>query len=160
MSELKEIPYDEVAGVKVIPIEYLMNKMEEYLVVNPTDQNFDQISLRCGRAWALGQKFYLNEGRGLEKLMAKRNQVEIQRRLYYLGQLPQAYYTKEPLQRPVLKTDVDMYLKADTILLEINSYVEEQKRKVKYLESSFERIRSMNYDVKNAIDWRKYLDGN
>lgn len=159
MADNEEIPLQEIAGIKVIPIEYIMEVMDRYFAIDPYDKNLDQISLRCGRAFSQAQKFYLNEGRGLEKFTAKRNQVEVQRRLYYLGQLPAAFYQKEPLPRPVLKTDVELYLKADSVLQEISALVEEQKRKVKYLESCFDRIRSMGYEVKNAIDWRKYLDG-
>ncbi|AIX13107.1 putative repair and recombination protein UvsY [Erwinia phage phiEa2809] len=159
MADNEEIPLQEIAGIKVIPIEYIMEVMDRYFAIDPYDKNLDQISLRCGRAFSQAQKFYLNEGRGLEKFTAKRNQVEVQRRLYYLGQLPAAFYQKEPLPRPVLKTDVELYLKADSVLQEISALVEEQKRKVKYLESCFDRIRSMGYEVKNAIEWRKYMDG-
>lgn len=158
MSE--ETPYEEIAGIKVIPVEHILEVMEPYIVVDPMDKNLDQIALRAGRAFSTAQKFYLNEARALEKLMSKKNQVELLRRRYYLGQGNPEMYRKEPLPHAVLKTEVDMWLKADDVYINICELVDEQKRKIKIIEQIFDRIKSMGFEVRTACDWRKYLDGN
>lgn len=158
MSE--ETPYEEVAGIKLVPIEHILEVLEPFIVVDPMDKNLDQIALRAGRAFSVAQRFYLNEARGLEKLMTKKNQVDLLRRRYYLGQATPEMYRKEPLAHPVLKTEVELWLKADPIYIEICEFVEEQKRKIKMIEQIFERIKQMGYEVKTACDWRRYLDGN
>lgn len=156
----QETPYEEIAGIRVIPIEHILEVMEPYIVVDPMDKNLDQVSLRAGRAFSVAQKFYLNEARALEKLMSKKYQVELLRRRYYLGQANPEMYRKEPLQHVVIKTEVDMWLKADSVYINICELVDEQKRKVKMIEQYFDRIKQMGYEVKTACDWRKYLDGN
>lgn len=155
-----ETPFVEIAGVKVVPIEHILETMEPYINIDPMDKNLDQIALRAGRAFSVAYKFYLNESRALEQLMNQRSKVDLYRRRYYLGQANPDIYKKEPLGHVVIKTDIELWMKADPIFMEISGLVEEQKRKIKMIEQIFDRIKSMGYEVKTACDWRRYMDGN
>lgn len=146
--------------MKSVSLENIIEEMDKYLVIDPMDKNLDQISLRTGRAFSKAQDFYIPATRNLALLQRKKHSLELHLREYYLGEANPQSYEKRPLARRVLKTDVDMYIKADDLYQEINELLEEQKRIIKYLEQCFDRIRSMSYDIRNAIDWRKYRDGN
>lgn len=146
--------------LKTDSLEHIMEKMDEYLVIDPMDKNLDQISLRSGRAFSIAQNFYRRETRNLEILLREEAKLKLSLRDYYLGEANPSVYVDRPLKARVLKTDVEMYIKVDELFIEMNSLVEEQRRKIKYIEQCFERIRSMGYEVRNAIDWRKYRDGN
>lgn len=161
MAELKETPYDVLFdNVKTVPLEHIMDVLEDMLDIDPASKNLDQTSLTISRIFMVAQRFYIHECRVLEKLLAKKNKTDLYIRRYYAGELPAQVYQDRPLNIKPLKSDIDIWIKADDNFIEMNTYVDEQKRKVKFIESCFDRIKSRNFDIKNAIDWRKYLDGN
>ena len=43
--------------------------------------------------------------------------------------------------------------------IEMSGLLQEQRAKVKFIESCLDRLNKLGYEVKNAIDWRKYMDG-
>lgn len=161
MSELKEIPYEVLfEELKTIPLEYIMDVLEKSLDIDPSSKDLDKSSLASSRLFMEAQRFYIAEIRVLEKLVAKKNKTDLYLRRYYAGELPSQVYQARPLPVKPLKSDIDIWIKADDNFIEMNSLVEEQKRKVKFIESCVDRIKTRGYEIKTAIDWRKYMDGN
>lgn len=160
MIELDKLEYETVADIKVMSVEYIMSVMDPYLIIDPMDRNLDQISLRSGRAFGQCQRLYIHEARALEKFLGKKAELELGLRRYYSGQANPEMYKRRPLSVSILKTDLEMWVKADKAYIQISEYIDEQKRKVKMLEQYFDRIKSIGYEIKSAIEWRKYLDGN
>ncbi|AYP28333.1 UvsY-like recombination mediator [Serratia phage vB_SmaA_3M] len=161
MTELKEIPYEDLFdGIKTIPLDYIMDAMEKSLDIDPNSRNLDTTSLTTSRLFMEAQRFYIHEVRVLEKVIAKKNKTDLYLRRYYAGELPSQVYQARPLPVKPLKSDIDVWIKADDNYIEMTTLLEEQKRKVKFIESCFDRIKSRGYEIKTAIDWRRYLDGN
>lgn len=145
--------------LQTMSTEDIMAELEPLITVDPDDRNLDQISLKVGRSWMVVQRHYIREGRYLEYLMGRFRQIELFLRRFYSGELPPNVYVDRPLKVRPLKTDLDMWIKADKDYIELSVLIQEQKAKVKFIEGCLDRLNKVNYEVKNAIDWRKYMDG-
>lgn len=145
--------------LQTMSTEDIMADLEPLITVDPQDINLDQISLKIGRSFMHVQRHYLREGRYLEFLSGKSRQIDMYLRRYFAGELPADVYIKKPLKVKPLKSEIDMWVKADDDYIELSALLQEQKAKVKFIESCFDRLNKLGYEVKTAADWRRYLDG-
>jgi hypothetical protein len=65
----------------------------------------------------------------------------------------------EPFSQRVLKTDLDKYLEADSDLNVAKGKVTIQEEKVKVLEEIVRNLNGRGFQIKNAIDWYKFTNG-
>lgn len=137
-------------------MEELQVKLKELMKMDSV--NLDAEAIRQTSLFFEVQKFYIDEGRALRWLMAKQAKMLIYRRQYYLGQLPPSVYAAEPLNPRPLKTEVDVYMRADDVMQELGEMVKESEARVKLCEQSLDRVKQRGYDLKSAIDWRKAVE--
>ena len=145
--------------LQTMATEDIMADLEPLVTVDPQDHNLDQISLKIGRSWMSVQRHYIREGRYLEYLTGKHRQIDLFLRRYYAGELAPSVYESRPLKVRPLKSEIDVWIKADNDYIELSVLMQEQKAKVKFIESCLDRLNKLGYEVKNAIDWRRYMDG-
>lgn len=145
--------------IETMSTEDIMDELEPLIAVNPEDLNLDQISLKIGRSWMVVYRHYVREGRYLEFLTGKYRQIDLYLRRYYAGELAPSVYESRPLKVRPLKSEIEVWIKADKDYIELSVLLQEQKAKVKFVESCLDRLNKLGYEVKNAIDWRKYMDG-
>lgn len=144
---------------ETVRIEDIMNEMEPLITVDPMDMNLDQISLKIGRSFMVAQRHYIREGRYMEFLSNQHRKIDAYLRRYYAGELPPHVYNEKPLKVRVLKSELDMWVKSDDDYIELSTLLHEQKAKIKFIESCFDRLNKLGYEVKCAADWRRYMDG-
>ncbi len=65
----------------------------------------------------------------------------------------------EPMHLKILRTDLTMYLEADTDLIELQQKVDVQQEKVKFIEGVIQQINTRGFQIKNVIDWEKFKSG-
>ena len=65
----------------------------------------------------------------------------------------------EPFQLNILKVDIEKYLSSDDDLSLIRLRLSYTKEKVDYLESVIKIISNRQWNIRSAIDWRKFLNG-
>jgi len=65
----------------------------------------------------------------------------------------------EPFQLKVLKQDLDMYIQSDSDVTKIDDRITLQKEKVDYLASIVKSISGRGWEIKNAIEWRRFTSG-
>lgn len=102
-----------------------------------------------------------------ESLMLHKLQIDMRelRRLkweYYLGKLDQETLDSKgwiPFGLKILRTDLDIYLELDKDLLRLESKISLQKEKVKYLENILQGVTRRGWEIKNAIEWKKFMSG-
>lgn len=102
-----------------------------------------------------------------ESLVLHKNMIDLKemRRLkweYYLGKLDQETLKEkgwQPFGLKILRTDIDVYLDSDKDLLRLEAKVAFLKEKVKYLESVLQGIGRRGWDIKSAIEWKKFMSG-
>ena len=81
---------------------------------------------------------------------------------YYTGKMDQDSLGKlewEPFQLNILKADIEKYLSSDEDLSLIRLRLSYTKEKVDYLESVIKIISNRQWNIRSAIDWRKFLNG-
>lgn len=120
--------------------------------------NLDTMALGQTRLFHEVQRLYLQESKYLRYIMRKYDKVFLHRKKYYMGVLPQSVYKAEPLNPLPLKSEIDMYMRADDIVCEMKELMSESEERVKYTEDCLKRVRDRGYDIKNAIEWRKVVE--
>ena len=65
----------------------------------------------------------------------------------------------EPFQLKVLKQDLDRYIESDTEVSREYDRSACQEEKVDFLHATLKSITARQWDIKNAIEWRKFVNG-
>lgn len=65
----------------------------------------------------------------------------------------------EPFQLKVLKQDIDRYIESDNQVAREYDRIAFQEEKVDFLQSTLKSITARQWDIKNAIEWRKFVNG-
>ena len=98
------------------------------------------------------------------KLLLSKAQIEYytqrkQKWEYYTGKAPAEVYTLKPFNLKLLKTDVDKYLDSDPELAKYKQKVDYIQTVVDFLDRTIKQISNRGFQIKNAIDWRKFTSG-
>ena len=99
------------------------------------------------------------------KLFSAKAELKKKRRVlleYYLGELDQEELQelgREQFYKKLLKNEVDLYIDSDDALTEQSLRVSVQEEKVGYLEAVLRQINNRGFQIKNAIDWNRFITG-
>ncbi len=107
-------------------------------------------------------RWYVEEGLKLKKLKAEYKILYKLKGEYYRGELDdeelkQHGWKPQPLK--ILRTDVPMYLEADTDVVKLSLKIGLQEEIVAYLESIVKQISNRNFLMKTIVDWEKFRTG-
>ena len=106
--------------------------------------------------------FYLDEKLVLQKLNSDYYRLKKTKWEYYTGKLDEDQleeYGWEPFQFKILKQDIDLYMDSDEDLQKLSNRVVYQKEKINYLDSILKSINNRQWNIRNAIEWRKFING-
>ena len=81
---------------------------------------------------------------------------------YYTGKLDQDQldeYGWEPFQLKILKQDIDLYMDSDEDLQKLLNKQAYQKEKINYLDAILKSVNNRQWNIKGAIEWRKFING-
>ena len=78
---------------------------------------------------------------------------------YYTGKSTMEVYQAEPFDLKVLKADVHIYLNADAELQKLGQRQEYLNVVVVYVERVLREINNRNWNIRNTIEWKKFLHG-
>ena len=78
---------------------------------------------------------------------------------YYTGKAPAQVYAEKPFNLKLLKTDVDKYLDSDPELAKYKQKVDYIQTVIDFLDRTIKQISNRGFQIKNAIDWRKFTSG-
>ena len=98
----------------------------------------------------------------LRKLEADKRELIRDKWEFYSGKMSQEQLDErgwEPFQLKILKQDLDMYIHSDSDVTKIEDRITLQKEKVDYLASIVKSISGRGWEIKNAIEWRKFTSG-
>ena len=83
-----------------------------------------------------------------------------ERYLYYSGKAEPEVYEKEPFPYKVREKDaIQRYLDSDQRLSDAELKVEYYNTMIDYLESIIKTIQNRTFQIKNAIEWQKFIRG-
>ena len=78
---------------------------------------------------------------------------------YYGGKADAKIYASKPFDLKVLKSDLSVYIESDEDIIQIEHKVAYLETVVKYIDGVLRSINSRGWDIKNAIDWKKFEAG-
>tara|TARA_Y100000034_G_C6839379_1_gene379591 strand:+ start:772 stop:1206 length:435 start_codon:yes stop_codon:yes gene_type:complete len=98
----------------------------------------------------------------LKKLESEKRELLRDKWEFYSGKMTEEELNKrgwEPFQLKVLKQDLDRYIYADKDVSVLTDRITLQQEKVDYLASIIKSINGRGWEIKNAIEWRKFTNG-
>lgn len=141
------------------PLDQLHKEIEADLKIDPS--NLDYESLRTPEIHHKYLKMMMHEGLKLKKLRGEMAQMRKKLWLFYSGKLPDKEYegTKFDPNMKILKQDLNMWIEADDRYIELQKKIDYVESKIGLIEGVIRRINSRNFDIRAAIDWRKFCNG-
>ena len=68
-------------------------------------------------------------------------------------------YVSKPFDLKVLKTDLAMYITSDEEVIELMNKIGYLEIVIKYIDGVIKSIDNRGWDIKNAIEWKKFEAG-
>jgi len=86
--------------------------------------------------------------------------ILLDRRKFYMGKAETQVYIDEPFPYKVRdKEDLKLYLEADEKISKIKLKIDYYDIMLRYLEEILKQISNRTYQIKNAIEWRRFTAG-
>ena len=94
------------------------------------------------------------------KAEAEFAEVKLERHRYYTGKAPQEIYVAEPFPYKVRdKESLKQYLDADPKIQEKHLKIKYYEIMLSFLEEVIKTISNRTYQIKNAIEWQRFIAG-
>ena len=138
LDELKQIVYKQLPVDKDhLDTESLRNQ-ELYAKFIDYKTNFD---------------FLLAKAKGEYKVLYK------EKCEFYGGKADAKIYVTKPFDLKVLKNDLHIYIESDKEIIDAENKIVYLETTVKYIDYVLKSIQSRGWDIKNAIEWKKFEAG-
>ena len=141
-------------------IETIKQMLQKDLHLN--DAELDTESLRIPQLHSKYLNILHDEKLILQSLKVKKRNVLREKWEYYTGKMDEDTLKAkgwEPFNLKILKQDVDMYIESDSDMINIDSKLFLQQEKVDFLQETIKAINNMQWHVRDAIAWRKFING-
>jgi len=122
----------------------------------------DELHLESTKIPSLHAKYFKIYNNILILKKSQENKFKILKRQkweYYTGKSDPEVYVGKPFDFKVLKSDIDKYLDSDEELIKCLTKVEYYQVMLNYLESILKVILNRTYQIKNAIEWQRFIRG-
>jgi len=126
------------------------------------DTELDLESLKIPQLHNKYLNLFHDERLVLKKLEADKRELTRDKWEFYSGKMSQEELERrgwEPFQLKILKQDLDRYLYSDSDVTLLMDKITLQKEKVDYLTSIVKSISGRGWEIKNAIEWRRFTSG-
>jgi len=136
------------------------NHAEKDLIIDETQ--LDTESLRTPQIHSKYLNFLMDEKLHLAKLQYEYKVLRRKKWLYYTGKISQEELEEEgwePFQLNVLKTDIDKFMESDEDLQNIDIKIKYKETVVDYLQDVIKIINNRQWNIRSAIDWLKFTNG-
>ena len=78
---------------------------------------------------------------------------------YYGGKSDAKIYATKPFDLKVLKTDLGVYISADEEIIDAENKIGYLETVVDYIKGKIKSVDNRGWDIKNAIEWKKFEAG-
>ena len=138
-------------------LEKLQEQVDKDLKLNETELDLE--SLKTPQLHNKYMKHLTTFKLMLSKAESELHTIKREKWEYYTGKADASVYAEKPFNLKILKQDVDKYLKADDELIKLEQKVTYVQSVVDYLDRTIKIISNRGFQIKNAIDWRKFTSG-
>ena len=78
---------------------------------------------------------------------------------YYTGKADASVYAQKPFDLKILRNDVDQYIHSDDEYIKAKQKVDNLSTTTDFLDRTIRQIQSRDWNIRNAIEWRKFTSG-
>lgn len=103
----------------------------------------------------LYNQFYLM----LKEAQMKQKKLYKEKYEYYAGKAPKEVYRDNPFDHKVMKNDIPMYIEADEEFQKGSLKISYLETLINYIESILKQLTNRTYQIKNAIEHRRFESG-
>jgi len=135
----------------------LQNDVERDLKIDDTELDLE--SIRTPQLHNKYLKHYTKYSLQLKKAQDDYKELYRIKWEYYTGKAEPSVYQAQPFDLKILKSDVGIYLDADKDLQEVGQKEAYLSAVVTYLEKVLREINNRNWNIRNAIEWKKFIHG-
>lgn len=138
--------------------------LDELQATAEKDLKIDNLELgdESLRAASLHQKYITIYNNFRQLVLLKNGEYHVLYRKkweYYGGKADASVYRDNPFDHKILKADLHIYLDSDIDLIKAKQKVEYFKICQDTCERILKQVGNRNWEIKNAIEWRKFVDG-
>lgn len=94
-----------------------------------------------------------------KKLSMEYAQLKKDKWLYYMGKAEPSIYVAEPFDLKITRSEVDIFIDGDPKIAILKAKMDYQQEKIKYLDEVIRGLNNRNWNIRNAIEWKKYTSG-
>ena len=96
----------------------------------------------------------------LKKKRQERKKAEHLKYLYYSGKAPPEEYEEVPFPYKIMKNEVPTWIEVDETIQKIDLKVEYYCVILNTLSEILKQVNQMSFNIKNVIEWRRFVGGN
>ena len=138
----------------------LKSMVEEDMVIDDTELDIE--SIKTPQLHNKYLNLYHDERLILKQMKSRIKELVRDKWEFYSGKMSEEKLERlgwEPFQLKVLKQDLDRYIESDTMVAREYDRIAFQEEKVDFLQATLKSITARQWDIKNAIEWRKFTNG-
>lgn len=138
--------------------------LEEYEKIAKIDQlDLGNEALNITKHFSKFLRYLAIEGRELRRMETRYKQLVNLKSEWFLGTLNGTEELKklgwEPMQRVVLKPDLNRHLEADRDVIKLTEMLGEQRDKVSIIKDIMKEVKDRSFNIRAAVDMRKFEAG-
>jgi len=141
--------------------------LDEIRIEIQKDMNLDQASLdleslKIPQLHSKYLNFLMDERLAVRKAENDYNVMMRVKWEYYTGKMSKEELAArgwEPFSLKILRNDLDLYMNSDEDLSKLSCKLMFQKEKVSLLEEVIKELNTRHWKIRNAIDWRRFING-
>ena len=138
-------------------IDELYSEVERDIKIDDTELDLE--SIRTPQLHNKYLKLYTKHSLQYKKLQDDYKVLYREKWEYYTGKASPEVYAEKPFELKVLKADIGIYMEADKDLQQLGQRMAYAKQIVEYLERILKEINNRNWNIRNTIEWKKFLHG-
>ena len=138
-------------------LDELQAKAEKDLKIDDTELDLE--SLKTPQLHSQYLKTYSTYALMMKKAEGDYSKLHIKKWLFYTGKADPQEYKEKNFDLKVLRQDVDKFLDADDEIIKQRQKVEYLKQICNYCEHTLKQINNRTFQIKNAIEWKKFTMG-
>lgn len=78
---------------------------------------------------------------------------------YYTGKADTQTYKDNPFDLKILKSDLNLYIESDEEVKNLQLKIDQYEIIIDYLDGVIKMLNNRSYQIKNAIQWKTYIEG-
>ena len=138
-------------------LDELQAQAEKDLSIDDTELDLE--SLKTPQLHSQYLKTYSTYALMMKKAEGDYSKLHIKKWLFYTGKADPQEYKDKNFDLKVLRQDVDKFIDADDEIIKQRQKVEYLKQICGYCESTLKQINNRTFQIKNAIEWKKFTMG-